>query len=268
MNMMSIPQILSVCAFELRRSLTVGRIFAFLVLSLFPPAMVLLISRVSPHLEHQFLIMLLTYIVSILALLLWATPNVYAELESRNWLFLTTRPRGRTSLLFGKYLAAGISGTAVGFIALSLSVLVIATTVGRFRSDVLSELVHFWSRFSIITLIANFEYAAVFSLIGVLFQRKAMIVATIYAMGFELLFAIVPALITKFSVRYHLLGLSLAWVGWFFPGEKWDQELYEMWLADLPLWANILVLGSLPFFVLAAAAYIIRVREYITVDEI
>jgi hypothetical protein len=122
--MISIPQILSVCLFEFKRSLTVGRLTAYFVLSLFPPAMVLLIANVSAFHAYQIIVMFLTYVVCILSLLLWATPNVYSELESRNWLFITTRPHGRTSLLLGKFLAAVLSATLVCFIAVALSCLI------------------------------------------------------------------------------------------------------------------------------------------------
>ncbi len=266
--MISIPQILSVCLFEFRRSLTFGRILAFAILSLFPPAMVLLISQVSALTEYKPLIMFLTYIVLILALLLWATPNVYSELESRNWLFLTSRPRGRVSLLLGKYLAAGLSSFIVCSVAITLSVMIVGMTQVRFRPDILKELAAFYPKLTLISLVACFEYAAVFSLIGVLFQRRAMVIATIYALGFELLFAFIPALITKFSVRYHLVGISFAWMGWFLPGNKPPDELIEIWITNLPVWVNILVLALIPLLVCAIAIYVIRNREYLTVEEV
>lgn len=262
------PQIISVCLFEFKRSLTVGRLLAYVILSLFPPAMVLLIANVSALTFYKMVIMFLTYVVCMLSLLLWATPNVYAELESRNWLYVTTRPGGRISILLGKYLAAGLSAVLVCTIAISLSVAIVALWVGRFRYDVMQDVLIFWPKFLCIAGIACFNYAAVFTLIGVLFQRRAMVIAAVYALANELLFAAIPALITEFSVRYHLLGLSLAWLGWFLPGSQPESELFEMWFASLPLWVNILVLALVPGVLLLVSAFVIRNREYITVDEV
>jgi ABC-type transport system involved in multi-copper enzyme maturation permease subunit len=230
--------------------------------------MVLLIANVSAFHAYQIIVMFLTYVVCILSLLLWATPNVYSELESRNWLFITTRPHGRTSLLLGKFLAAVLSATLVCFIAVALSCLIVALTVGRFRSDVMTELASFFPKFMVIAGVACVEYAAVFSLIGVLFQRRAMVIATVYALANELLLASVPALVSQFSVRYHLVGLTLGWLGWFLPTPKPDDEMIELVIAALPLWVNLLVLALLPFFLLAVSIYVIRNREYITVDEV
>lgn len=266
--MISLPQILSVCLFEFKRSLTFGRMTAYVVLSLFPPAMALLISNVSAFNAYQVVIIFLTYVVCILSLLLWATPNVYSELESRNWLFITTRPRGRISILLGKFLAAALSAALVCAIAISLSCVVVAITVGRFRSDILLDLASFWPKFIVIAAIASFNYAAVFSFIGVLFQRRAMVIAAVYVLGNEFLFGLIPALISQFSVRYHLVGLTLGWLGWFIQEEKPEPEIYETWIAALPVWANILVLAAVPIAFLSASAYIIRNREYITVDEV
>ncbi len=266
--MISIPEIFSVCGFEFKRSLTLGRLLAFAVLSLFPPAMILLISRVAPPTSFKFLIMFLTYVVCVLSLLLWATPNVYAELESRNWLFVTSRPRGRVSLLLGKYLASAISAFLVCLIAISLSSLIIALSYGRYRPDTLGELAHFWPRLILIAGIGCFDYAAVFSFFGVLFQRRAMVMAVLYTLVVELLFAAVPALITRFSIRYHLMGISYALLGWFAPGPEPDKELFELFYANLPVWANVLILALIPVGVLSAAIYVIRNREYLTVDEV
>jgi hypothetical protein len=266
--MISISQTLSICLFEFKRSLTFGRLIAYFVLALFPPAMILLIAKVSALNHYKPNIMFLTFVVCILALLLWATPNVYSELESRNWLFVTTRPRGRLSILLGKFLAASLSAMLVCFVAIWLSCGIVLLFVGRHRADVWTDVASFLPKFTIIAMIACLEYSAVFSLIGVLFQRRAMVIAAVYALANEMLFALIPALISQFSIRYHLLGLSLSWLGWFLPVPQPDIDVMEMWFASLPLWANLLVLAVVPFVLLAGAGYVIRNREYITADEV
>jgi ABC-type transport system involved in multi-copper enzyme maturation permease subunit len=263
-----LSKILAVCAFEFRRSMTFGRLTAFFVLTLFPPVMVLLVSRVSSLSDFRFLVILLTFIVSALALLLWATPNVYSELESRNWTFLTSRPDGRVALVLGKYLAASISAITVSLGAISISLLIVIATQARHRPDVLREIAEFAPKIAVLAVVACLEYAAAFSLIGVFFQRRAMVVGAIYAVGFEIFVGSVPAIISKFTIRYHLVAIAITWFGWFLPGRAPDEDVMIALFKELPLWANIAALVAIPIAAMAATMYICRYREYITVDEV
>ena len=47
---------------------------------------------------------LIPEVITLFGLLLWVTPVVQAELEGRTWIYLAVRPRGRVSMLLGKYL--------------------------------------------------------------------------------------------------------------------------------------------------------------------
>src|SRR6186713_867278 len=92
--------------FDFRRSLTVSRLSVFVVLCLFPPA-ILAINLYGPGRDAAPVIIGVTVMmVGILAELLWATPIVYGELEGKTWLFLAVRPRGIIAMLLGKYLIA------------------------------------------------------------------------------------------------------------------------------------------------------------------
>jgi len=85
------------CMFELRRSMSIQRISVTAGLALFPPAMLALLifgAKVSSADggalmidSAQFLTVFLVALVMLLGLLLWATPNVYSELEGKSWLF-------------------------------------------------------------------------------------------------------------------------------------------------------------------------------------
>ncbi len=169
--------------FEFRRSLSFGRLTAFWVLSLFPPAMVLLVSFMTHHLgSYSAIIMFLTFIVCILSLLLWATPNVYSELENKNWIFVASRPYGRVSLLIGKWLSSLISALVVCSAAVILCWTVVGLRNPEFHSEgwmwifnTCLQSIGFWA-------IACINYAALFSLIGVIFQRRAMVIAAIYTL--------------------------------------------------------------------------------------
>ena len=123
------------CMFELRRSMSAQRISVTTGLALFPPAMLSLLivgAKVSNDDggammidSAQFLAVFLVALVMLLGLLLWATPNVYSELEGKSWLFIASRPHGRTSVFLGKFMASVLVSLMICFIAVSLCVLVI-----------------------------------------------------------------------------------------------------------------------------------------------
>ena len=256
-----LSRILATAQFELKRSMTIQRLSAFAVLSIFPPAMTMLIMY-GPGLETgEPVVLLLTYMVLILSLMLWATPNVYSELENRSWTFVTARPGGRISVLLGKWLASTVSSMIVCIVAISLCMIAIQGQAG-FENPLRT-----WGIFILLSCVACNVYASIFSLIGVLFQRRAMIFAAGYTLVSELLLASVPALVSKFTMRYHLLGLTDKLLGWFLPGERLDDETLNMFISSWPQWAHWAVLLIVPVFVLSIAAYVIRYREYITTAE-
>ena len=70
----------------------------------------------------QTLILLLVGLVTVLSLLLWATPNVHSELEGKSWVFIASRPGGRISNFLGKYMAAVYSSFLVSWASATLQV--------------------------------------------------------------------------------------------------------------------------------------------------
>ena len=253
--------------FEIQRSMTAQRIALAALLVMFPPGMFLFLA-LGPGLSDPLAVLFVTTffvsLVCVLSVLLWATPNVAAELEGKSWAYVTSRPYGRWSLLFGKYLAAVVLSFAVCWLALTacavLSGVLQATTqiapTGRnFRA---------WWSLSIVMFLGCLAYGAVFSLIGTLFQRRAMVIAAGYFLISELLLAWIPALVNKFTIRYHLQFIGLHLLGWFLPIPQ-DEFLtvYEMYSLPTHL-AAIFLATALG---LAAAAIVIGRREYVTADE-
>ena len=248
--------------FDFHRSMTIGRLSAFVILSLFPPAIVL-ISLLGPGLEAAPVIIGVTVMAAgILAELLWATPIVYSELEGKTWLFLATRPRGVTAMLLGKYMIAALWTTAVCGIAMTICVLMAAAAdvpgTGRM-----------WQVFAILILLAAFSYAAIFSLIGVLFHRRAMVFAMTYVIALEVIIAQVPAVINQISVRHHLTALAVKWLEFRSLG---DEEVPEFILQQMlgvlePDWRNILMVVATAAIALGASIRVISSREYITAEE-
>ena len=121
-----IHAILSVFAFEYRRSLTYGRLATWLILVLVPVILMGAVKLATTQIEggefsrrnpeaqefiattlfYFFSYILIPQVACMLGLLLWATPSIHSELEGNTWIYLTMRPNGKQAVLFGKYLVA------------------------------------------------------------------------------------------------------------------------------------------------------------------
>lgn len=258
--------------FDFRRSLTVGRLSAFAALSLFPPALAIVISLFGPGLEAAPVIIGVTVMAAgILAELLWATPIVYGELEGKTWLYLATRPRGVLAVLLGKYLVAVLWTVAVCGIALTLSVLVVAADeVPNASANLGPRAWDMWRVFAILIVMAAFSYAAIFAWIGVVFHRRAMVFAMAYVIALEVIIAQVPAVINQISVRHHLTALAVKWLDFRALGdEELDDFILQQMLGSLePDWRNIGMVLATAVVALSASAWIITSREYLTAEEV
>jgi ABC-type transport system involved in multi-copper enzyme maturation permease subunit len=255
-------KVVATVLFDFRRSLTLSRLSVFVVLSLFPPA-ILGINLFGPGLEVAPVIIGVTVMMAgILAELLWATPIVYGELEGKTWLFLAVRPRGVLAVLLGKYLVAVLWTTAVCSIALTLCVLLAAAAQ-------VPDALRLWLVFLFLILLAAFAYAAIFALIGVIFHRRAMVFAMAYVILFEVIVAQIPAIINQLTVRHHLTALAVKWLDFrSLGGEEVPEFLLEQLLGvKEPDWRNILAVVATATIALVASMWIIGSREYITAEE-
>lgn len=264
--------------FELNRSFTLQRISVSLVLALFPPLMVSLIfggTRLAENVVRDeeviegissiqahtpFAIIFLVSLVCLLSLLLWATPNVYSELEGKSWGFISSRPGGRMSVFLGKFLSAVMVSFVISMIAMSLSTLV------THRMNLLEDARQLWISLMGIYLLACAAYGAVFSMLGTIFFKRAMVVAAGYLIASEVFLASVPAVIGKFTIRFHLQELGLRWIGFFLPVDS-EHEYRLMFGAALPIWVHFLALGIGIGLCLLIGAIVITNRQYITSDE-
>lgn len=258
-----IQSILAVIQFELSRILTVQRMLLAVVMVLFPPFMTFLLLSTGTLSHGELSTSVLSGMTCLLSLLLWATPNVYTELEGRSWTFVTSRPYGRLAILFGKYVIAAAWAFVVSEIGMTLCVL----QLGESRLISGLSVVQVWTALSALLFLASMVYAAVFSLFGVLAQRRAMVVSVIWFLMFEVVFAMVPAVIGKFTMTYHLLSLLLQWVEWIFSqtGEELDE--FKMLYGIAPPWVHLSAIVGMTVFALAAAAFVIRWREYLTLED-
>ncbi len=263
---------LATSRFEIARSFTIQRNGIFAVLTLFPPAMVTLILGASQFTGQgaanggdilnliPFLIVFLTSLVLLLAMLLWATPNVYSELEGKTWIFLASRPSGRISLFLGKYLTAIFFSYAIAMIATSLSIAVAD------RMLMLEDPGRLWLSLAGIYGLACVGYGAIFSAMGTIFFKRSMVVAAGYLIGSEVFLASVPALIGKLTLRYHLQELGIRWIGFFLPVDN-EPEYRLMYGPAWPLWGNLLVILIVTALGLMIGLIVVTNRQYITSEE-
>ena len=261
------------CMFELRRSMSAQRISVSIGMALFPPAMLSLLifgAKVSSADggaqmidSAQFLAVFLTALVLLLSLLLWATPNVYSELEGKSWLFVASRPAGRTLIFLGKFMASVVVSLAICFTAITLCVLVIRST-----NETINP-IRLWLSMNVVYFLATLIYAAVFSLIGVVFVKRAMVVGAGFLIGFDVFLASLPgALINRFTVRHHLQEIGIATIGWFFPAPAGSEQEYRyIYGQEWSTWIHVTIVLSVTLLLLIIGTKVISSREYVTSDQ-
>ncbi|MHB8864977.1 MAG: hypothetical protein ACYC6N_21430 [Pirellulaceae bacterium] len=198
---------------------------------------------------------LIPEVITLFGLLLWVPPLVHAELEGRTWIYLAVRPRGRVSVLLGKYLTA-ITWTALaGWVSTTICVLVV-------RPD---NPIRLWCTMVALVAIASVSYGAIYSLIGVWLHRRAMVIAVAYTLIFEFLVSLIPAVINKLTVQYRLRGLLFTWMDW---RGLMLPEAGDLFVGTEPAWLHILILAGGVLVILALAVQLIQHKEYATVAEI
>ncbi len=262
------------CTFELTRNLSVQRLMVAGVLGLFPPVMLFLIMFVPRLLGGQsfvgipeFLIILLVSIVCFLSLLLWSSTVVDSDIEGRTWVYLASRPMGRTSSLLGKFLAALLQCWAVCGIAIVGSVAVV-----HFAGALTGHPVRLILSLMAVFAVAAVVYNSVLSFLGVLFFKRAMVACVAWALTSELFIANIPAVVRFLTVRYHVQELVFRWVGWPFPDENAkgisrSREAYLEIYGDHGLWLHLLVLGVFTVVAMSAALWRINHHEYLSAEE-
>ncbi len=254
---------LSTCSFELIRSLTAQRIGLFTLLAAFPATIIFLIGISAERETFQIpfmetLIILLVGLVGVLALLLTASTGVYSELEGKTWVYLACRPAGRVATVFGKFLAAVILSFGVSVLAATLAVM-----VAQWRGN-LPRPENFWLVTTGLLLLACTTYAAMFTLIGTVFYRRALVFCAAYMIVVEFMLANIPALIRGFTIRCHLQELGILGYGWIVPLR---EEPYRLLYGEYPVWMNFAALFLFTALTLGASAFFVMNREFVTADE-
>lgn len=261
--MISPQGIFAVFRFEWRRSLTIPRMAWWTVLAAFPPLIVFLIQLSSggddppdPNIWTFMFYVLVPGVVCMLGVFLWSTPAISSELEGKSWIYLAVRPDGSSSVLIGKYLVAVSWAMSAALTGLTIAILMAAPEEG-FRM---------WSMMARLVMLSCVAYAAVYALIGVLFQKKGMMVAIAYTLIFEVLLAFVPAMINQFTIQLRLRSLMANWLDWHNQAgspAKATPALFD----NAPSSQHLLILLGLTAGVLIAAVCVLRYKELVTAAD-
>ncbi len=257
-------------AFELRRSLTWNRFLVSVGLAMFPPVMLNVVvrtafvshSRVAADVTKYsvFAMIFLVALVCVLSLLLWATPNVQSELEGKTWNFIAVRPGARVASYLGKYFLAVFISITVSCSALAGCILVSNSYQG------LENPLKTLSSLALIYAMACAVYGAIFSAIGTIFIKRAMVVAAGFTIGVETLLSLIPAVVSKITMSYHLRSVGLEWIGYFLPYTT-KGEYTQMFGQPWPVWIHILCIAIMTIFALAVGMIVITHRQYVTADQ-
>lgn len=253
--------ILGVVKLEIQRSLTTARILAWLAMAIFPVMIasitawqmsemqMSLSAEESSFTFSMMLYVLLPQVVTPLGLLLWATPVISSELEGQTWIYAVTRANGRRAVLLGKYIVA---------ILWSSSTAIASATVAVPITGMPNPL-QSWMVISFLVVLSAFAYAALFVLIGTLFQRRAMITAFVYMIGVEAFMSLVPATINQLTVSYRLrsilvhamdLKVSLA------------NQRQQWFLDETPVWQSVGYLGLYTLILLGISLWRVQASQY------
>ncbi len=254
MNALSLP--LDVMWFELRRSLTIGRLAMWVVLVAFPVALIATLRVVTETTAIEpigiTLYFLVPEVTCLLGLLLWATPAISTEIEGQTWVYLVLRRSGRRTVLLGKYLTAVLWTLAAAWLAIGLSMLFLGPA---------ASLQLLWVMLVLATL-SCLAHAALFVLIGVIFYRRTMASAVMYTMAVEYGLSFVPAVVNKFTINYRLRGLLAHWMDW-----EMARTRAENVFGSEPPGTHLLVLLAITITFLGIAFYRVERTEYPTQQE-
>ena len=253
----------AVFRFEWKRSFTVPRMAWWVLLTSFPPALLGLVrltsgppSSDSPDGTVIAIYVLCPGVVCMMGVFLWATPAITSELERRSWVYLAVRPHGALCVLIGKYLVAVTWTLPAGMTASALGLWILAP-------DELLRLM--WIQWRLVALSCS-AYAAAFTLIGVLFPKRTMVFGVFYALFFEVILAMIPAVVNTLTIQFRLRCLLVRWMDWDVALVN-NSPVLQSYFGEESDWWHLGVLVAMTAALLMAAALVLRWREFATSAE-
>ncbi|MEL6110368.1 MAG: hypothetical protein AAFU85_30535 [Planctomycetota bacterium] len=243
--------VLDVIQFELRRSLTLGRLMVWAGLVAFPVTLIGILSRnVNVDREEPMgfiMFLLVPEVICLLGLLLWATPAIATEIEGQTWIYLAMRRTGRGVVALGKYLTAVIWTLSAALVAIPPCVLFIAPENPFRMSMVMCAL----------AALSCFAHAALYLFIGLLFRKRTMVTAVGFTLAIEFGLSFVPALANKLTVNYRLRGLLADWLEW-----NEVRSRAELVFGSEPASTHLLALAIYTSLLLGLSLWRLHVSEF------
>ena len=167
-----------------------------------------------------------------------------------------------SSSFLGKYLTAVLVSFVTTLFSLTLCV-VVASHYGALGGG--SEPWEKWGILTGIFAIACLVYGAILSMIGTWFTKRAMVVGAGYLIGVETVLSMVPAVISNFTMSYHLRRLGELWLGWFLPDEQLEYEI--VFGQAGPTWFHLVCLGVAMVAALVVGCVVVMNRQYAVGEE-
>lgn len=258
--------LLAVFRYEMRKSVTAGRVAWWFVLAAFPVSITLL-SRWVQNSEGQIrladrnsfwsvlLYVAVPCVCCAMSALLTAGPAIATELEQRSWIYLATRPHGIAWLLLGKFFVATGWAFSAAAAATSLSVMFV-NAPNPFT---------IWFGILKLAAFAAPAYSATYLLLGAIFPRRSMVFCVMYTAGVEVLLGSFPAIINRITVQYRLRSLLTHWLPLSDDLRKSTALQYTVGSSPPAIHMLCLVLITLGFILLAVA--LTRFRQFTTATE-
>ncbi|MFN5198421.1 MAG: hypothetical protein ACK6D0_04425 [Planctomyces sp.] len=258
--------LLAMFRYELRKSVTAGRVAWWFVLAMFP-VLITLLSRWVQSKEGEIqlaernsfwsilLYVAIPCVCCAMSALLTAGPAVATELEQRSWVYLATRPHGIAWLLLGKFLVATLWAFTAAAAAVSLSVLFINTPNPG----------SIWLGILRLAALAAPAYSATYLLLGAVFSRRSMVFCVMYTVGVEVLLGSFPAVINRVTVQYRLRSLLTQWLPLSDEIRNSTAMQYTIGSSGAPLHMLCLAGITIGFILLAIA--LTRLRQFTTAAE-
>ena len=253
---------LAVFRFECSRTITLPRLAGWVVLTGFSPALLALVSYKNGQLPERsqlpdeawwmFFFILIPEVTCLLGLLLWATPMIHSELEGRTWIYLSVRPRGKGSVLLGKYLTAMAWAGSSALVGLTVSVIVTQPP----------DAMKLWSVYCALVALSCLTYGSVYTFLGVAFQKRAMVLAVLYTLLFEFVVSFIPAIINKITIHYRLRGLMVRLMDFSLPPNVAEEARFGTEEA----WLQVVILIATTFTALGLSFYVLHKRELVSED--
>ncbi|MFH0947311.1 MAG: ABC transporter permease subunit [Planctomycetota bacterium] len=189
--------------------------------------------------------------ICLLLALFFGTSVLGHELSGKTLTYLFTRPLPRWKFVVGKYL--GIISALILPASLSLlaSWLILGAEGGLNAAAGLL----------VATTGALLAYTAIFILAGFLIPRRAMIIAILYAVVFELILSFMPALVNRLTVTYYLRSLVAEMLEIPIP-----HEVARIIGGASPQ-ASLIALLAITLFALAISSLLAAHKEYVIHDQ-